>query len=321
MKKLLFVGIRYHGYTKAMIDEFERQGYAVTFYDIEPWSTSRKVLHSLLPAIYLRSRNSRHRTILARECSQLYDLVFFLQAHQFSPENLQQLRLAQPRARFVLYNWDSVGSLVNRGGDYRPLLPYFDRAYTFDRADAAELKIGYLPLFCVREFQGRIADEKAANCVYFVGNLENVRRYRAVHAFWHYCRQHDIPFSVYLACRPRMYLRLLAAGILPRGVRFGSVSQQEFLQMLDGAASVFDFANHDQAGFTMRVMENLCAGKKIITNNKSIKKEAFYTSERIFVFESLDFSEVDNFIKRPVASPDASLADYYIQNFVHKLLD
>jgi len=90
--------------------------------------------------------------------------------------------------------------------------------------------------------------------------------------------------------------------------------------MLDGATAVFDFANHDQSGFTMRVMENLCAGKKIITNNKMIREEVFYTPDRILVFDQLNFTQVMDFLEIPISSSNSIFEIYYVQNFARRLL-
>lgn len=319
MKNLLFIGIKYHSYTQALIEEFEKLGYKVSYFDIEPWNMGRKILHALFPEEYRKVLNRWHKKIVSYSRKQRYDLVFFLQVHQFSLENLRQLRIEQQTARFVLYNWDSVMALSKLEADYRPHLRYFDSAFTFDHSDSKALSINYLPLFCIRELQDRQVDRQIDRNVYFIGNLENIRRYRAVRAFENYCKLHRISFSIYLACRLRVFLRLLAMGVLPHGVRFREIERREFLAMLDKAAVVFDFANHEQSGFTMRVMENLCAGKKIITNNKEIMGAPFYTPDRICVFENLDFSEVKSFIETPISSPSDPLKEYYIQNFVRSL--
>lgn len=319
MKKLLFIGLDYHGYTRAIIEEFKGLGYEVTFHEIEPWTTLRKVYRRLSPDGYRRMRERYHRRIISETSGQKFDVVFFLQVHQFSMESLDLLKAAQPAAEFVLYYWDSVVGLANMGCDYRPYLGRFDRALTFDHHDAETLDIDYLPLFCTREFQGRETKSERSS-VYFVGNLENARRYRAVHAFGDFCRANGIPFRTFMRCRVRIFLHLIREGIIPKDIRFDSISRSDFLEMLDGATAVFDFANHDQSGFTMRVMENLCAGKKVITNNKMIREEVFYTQDRILVFDQLNFVQVMDFLEIPISSPNSIFEIYYVQNFARRLL-
>jgi len=314
--KVLFVGLDYYGYTKKIIQEFEAFGADVDFVDIQPGSVWMKAYRTLLPRSYQRKIGARHARIIEQSAATRYDRVVFLQAHQIAPSTLARLRALQPDARFVLYNWDALTT-----HDYLPQVPMFDEVYTFDPVDARTHGFHYLPLFCAREMQGLTRDCAPARSVYTVGNIVNPRRYDAIKAFEAYCRAHDIAFRAFMKISPVVYLRFLRSGRIPQGVSFRSIPQAEFVAMIEGCAATFDFANHQaQAGHTMRTFENLCGGKKIITNNQCVDTEPFFSEDRIFVYRGLDFTGVAEFLDQPLADPRAEFEQYHIQAFVQTLL-
>jgi hypothetical protein len=67
-------------------------------------------------------------------------------------------------------------------------------------------------------------------------------------------------------------------------------------------------------------MENLCAGRKIITNNREILKAPFYSPDRIHLFEDFDFSGVRHFLEVPLERPKEDFAVYHVQSFASRLL-
>lgn len=316
MKKLLLIGLRYHDYTAAIIDEISRQGYQVTYHEIQPRTLCFKALKVLSESAWQLRIDAHHRDILERERGNRYDHVLFIQAHQFSVTNLGALREQQRQARFVLYNWDAITT-----HDYRSHLANFDRVYTFDPDDARELDIGYLPLFCVREFQDLRRLDQHQRGVYFVGNIVSVQRYEALVAFKRYCAEQGLPLRSYMACTPRVYIRLLRAGYLATDVSLRSIAHPEFINIIERSTTVFDFANHRQSGYTMRIVENLCAGKKIITSNPRVRNEPFYTEDRFLVFEGLDFSAVRDFVACDLDEPDRRFEQFHVQTFVRTLLE
>ena len=315
-KNILVVGLRYHHYTDEIVAELRLLGHKVVFHDIQPRDLLMKTLRVSAFSWYQRRIDQHHLNILDAERSNRYDMVLFIQVHQMAMATLAALKRNQPAAEFVLYNWDSISN-----HDYRPYLHAFDRAYTFDPQDARAQGIGYLPLFCIRAFQGLHKREQQRRAIYFVGNIVSVQRYRAIQAFKRFCRHEGITFNSYLACTPYVMTWLLRAGHWPSDVSTSSINHSRFINMIETATTVFDFANHQQSGYTMRTMENLCAGKKIITGNPGIRAEPFYSPDRILVFDGLDFSGVKAFLDTPLLAPDADFPEFHLRSFTARLVD
>lgn len=314
-KKVLFVGLWYQDYTAAIIKEMKLAGYDVSYVDIQPRNIFFKILRTLSRSLYNKYLELHHSREITAAAGTKYDLVVFLQAHQMSQNNLLDLKRTQPKARFVLYNWDSLSN-----HDYRPQAPYFDQVYTFDRVDSEKHGFSYLPLFCIRPIHSLSKYRFRTRTVYMVGNIVNVKRYEAVVAFLDYCQKHGIDFQTYLVISPVVYFRMLRQGIIPKNVNFRSIDDRRFYDMIETSAAVFDFANHQQSGYTMRTIENLCAGKKIITNNKNVLNDYFYSPDRVMCFDGFDFSHVDEFLDIDLADPGREFEELNIQSFVKTLL-
>ena len=313
--KILFVGLDYHSYTLDIITEMKALGATVTFVDIQPRTFLFKVLRTLGRSLYVRYLEAHHASAIRAAESTVYDKVVFLQAHQMSLSNLARLREVQPAAEFTLYNWDALSN-----HDYRPQANSFHRVLTFDRRDALEHHYGYLPLFCQRAMQGLRRDRATPDSLFVVGNIVKPARYTAIESFRQYCSEHRLLFRQHLKISPVVWLHLIRSGVQATGVSLRSIDQAAFLNMIETNCATFDFANHAQSGQTMRMMESLCTGKKIVTNNTWVKVEPFYSPDRIHVFNGMDFGGVAEFLKRPLAEPEAEFAEYHIQSFVRQLL-
>jgi hypothetical protein len=315
MKNLLLIGLPYHHYTDEIVKELGNLGYRVSFHEIQPRTLYLKTLRVISPSRYQRALDRHHGAIIAQEAGRRYDVVLFIQAHQFSLANMAALKAQHAQSKFILYNWDAVTT-----HDYRPYLGFFDKVFTFDPEDARRYGVHYLPLFCIAPFQNLQKRGQDQRAIYFVGNIVSVQRYLALQQFKKYCQSVGVTFHCFMACSLLVLTRLLRKGILPTDVSLRSIPHQDFIAMIENSTAVFDFANHQQSGFTMRTIENLCAGKKLITNNARITGEAFYSPDRILLIEDLDFSGLRQFMARDLALPDETFPEFHIRSFLNTLV-
>ena len=313
---ILLIALHYHDYTAQISAELRALGHRVSVHDIQPRNLVMKTMRVTAPRRWQTRIDAHHAAILSAERGEDYDVVLFVQVHQMAQDMLLRFRRAFPVAKFILYNWDSIVQ-----HDYRLHLDAFDIVATFDPEDARRYDLLHLPLFCVRDFQRLERREQERRGVYFVGNIVNLARYEAIRNFRAYCSSEGIRLQAWLACSPVVQSRLVRSGVVPRGVTVRSIPRRRFIEMIETSTAVFDFANHRQSGYTMRVVENLCAGKKIITNNDRIADEPFYSPDRIHIFEGMNFSGVREFLARPLDNPDEDFADFHLQIFVQRLLD
>ena len=320
MGKILFIGWNYQDYTHEMVAELGEQGFSVTYYPLHPYSTPTKIRRIVSPQWATAVETKQQRIMVEKEKGNRYDIVFCLLPF-LKIENLAILKEQHREATFILYIWDAVAGYTRKGIDMQHYFDYFDKVYTFDMQDAVYYHINYLPLFCIRKYQDMAADGNDCNDnVYMVGNLADLRRYDAVKQFDLYCAKNDIHFDYFLKSTVTKNIKILRQGGSLRNLYLSSISNDKLSEMIRNSAAVFDFANHVQNGFTMRLMENLCAGKKIITNNKNVLAAPFYSPDRFFIYDNLDFDGVQEFLQKPLADPKKRFEEYHLSSFVKKII-
>ena len=269
----------------------------------------------MLPNFYRKSLIKYHKDIIAKESDTQYDYVFFIQVHHFSLENIKQLRKSQSQSSFILYNWDSLTT-----HDYQAYLKYFDTVFTFDKADAVKLNIRYLSLFSLPEYFRVQASDKPFYDLYFVGAIVTLNRYKAIQELEKFCQSKNLNFKKYLQCSPYILMKLALKGFSIKGLSLKSISANDIIKIMDKSVAVFDFANHSQSGYTMRLIENMCAGKKIVTSNTNIIHEDFYSDDRFLLVKNLDFSELNYFLNKPITKT-TSFHHFSLSHWVDKILE
>ena len=319
MGKILFIGWDYQNYTREMVAELGKQFFSVTYHPLHPYSTPTKIRRLVSPQWATDVETKQQRVMVEKEKENRYDIVFCLLPF-LKIENLAILKEQHREATFILYIWDAVAGYTRKGIDMRRYFGYFDKVYTFDMHDAISYHINYLPLFCIRKYHEIVSNYDCNDNVYMVGNLADLRRYDAVKHFELYCAKHDIHFDYFLKSTVTKNIKILRQGGSLRNLYLSSISNDKLSEMIRNSAAVFDFANHVQNGFTMRLMENLCAGKKIITNNKNVLAAPFYSPDRFFIYDNLDFDGVQEFLRTPLPDPEKRFEEYHLSSFVKKII-
>ncbi|GGA11989.1 hypothetical protein GCM10010923_23370 [Blastomonas marina] len=315
MARILFIGIDFHSYPREIRAAGERLGHTVDFHPLEDRSFAAKTAKKLAGGIYRKQLDAYHRRIVEQSAGKDYDVVLFIQVHHMAPETVQRLRELHPSARFVLYNWDSLTT-----HDFTPWLPFFDHAATFDPEDAEALGIAYLPLFAIPTFFEIDRDRPKDFDLYFVGAIGTLHRFDALARLHAFAEQHGLATHFHLVCSPVMRATLLRKrkpipGLTGKGIGFDSV-----IDLLERSRGTFDFANHRQSGYTMRVIENMCAERKIVTENRRILDEPFYREDRFHVVDGHDFSGVPEFLARPIESI-LDTSQFSIDNWLRQLVE
>ena len=295
MKKLLFIGLDYYHYPQVIIEGFEKMGYSVEFYPIEPRTLIYKTSRYLLKSFYNYKMNTYHRKIINQKRSIDYDIVFFITTHFFSLENLKLLKDTQKNARFISYHWDSVQQY-----DYLQTNVFFDKVLSFDRNDCLTYNdVDYLPLFASGIYNKKSSQENTTIDIYTVSSIVNPERYILINNFKVYCLDNNISFYFHLKVTLITYVKIiLTIKSFPKDVSFKTLDQEVMKGVVESSNAVLDVKNNKQSGLTMRVIENIVAGKKIVTTNTNILHEEFYDENSIFILKSDNISQVKEFVKK-----------------------
>lgn len=93
------------------------------------------------------------------------------------------------------------------------------------------------------------------------------------------------------------------------------IEYKDYLDLISESAILLDYAEPNNHGLSMRVLEAIYFKKKLITNNVAIKNEKFYNKNNIFVIEAVEkdqLEELYNFCKSPYQDiDDDQYLEYY----------
>lgn len=292
VSRILFIALDYYHYPKVISDMIRSMEYEVEFYPIEPRNLFFKVTRYVAKPIYRFFLSRYHKKIILKTKKKNYEKIFFITTHFFSKKNLSNLKKTHKESLFIAYHWDSLNQY-----NYLNTLDYFDKVYSFDRKDCLNLNLEYLPLFASGVYQDLDDNFKINYDIYTIASIVNPRRYDMIDEFRSFCIENKIRYKFHLKVTPLTYLRIILGGRIPKGVSFKSLKKSQMRKIVESSNVVLDVPNHQQSGLTMRVIENLHAGKKVITTNKNILNENFYFSDQIFFIPSKQKAKLISFIK------------------------
>lgn len=299
-KRILFIGIGFYDYEASIVARLRRYGATVQPFFDRPAIFRRGPLAPLLRrtgAKVLRLIR-RHENRILRGATGSYDFVLVIKSIDLRPEFLDALRSRLPRAEFILYQWDALSRLPGIESRF----PYFDRILTFDRKDAAARPgLQFRPLF-YRENPGLPNATHNGYCAIdlcFVGflysdRLEMIRRLQAD------AQSQGLSFFVYLYTGVYTTLKLARARNA-RNIHFRPLSYRKLMDLNRRSAVILDLPHAAQSGMTMRAIEALGLGKKLITTASDVVHYDFFSIENVQVIRGGDLGLDRGFICKPPA--------------------
>lgn len=311
-KRVLLIAPKFFGYEADIQREIERRGAQVDFLPDRPFTSSwlKAMARVYRPAVSVYSERAMEQRI-RETCTAPYDVVLVIIGEALTESHIRTLRSLNPKARFVLYMWDSFDNkkFVKQN------LVHFDAASTFDRQDAKACGMQFRPLFYVPGFdQG---DQQAIEYeVSFIGTAHS-DRYRIVHnlqaalpkgarTFFYLFLQAPWVFTV-----RRVFDRNLA-GSRRDEFRFDSIPKAKVQQVFARSFAILDIEHPKQTGLTMRTFEAIGARKKLITTNRDVANYDFYHPENILICERNKMPEIPaGFFQTPYRELDAELMHKY----------
>lgn len=325
---MLFLSYEYFDYHVHIQQTLEEAGAEVDTFPVWKYRTrwekivftSLRLTNKKLFAAYNRNYS---QSILNAIAGREYDYVFVIAGFELPTDFYAELRQRHPRAVFINYHWDSIKTTMF-GNTYLDIVPFFDKVYSFDRNDCETYdNIHYLPLFYIRDYellrQENVEMEQDIDLL-FIGSLCEYRRYSYVKEIERFCQNQGIRFVHYMLVSQRFYVNNLLHGRRLTNVKFRKLSAGEIINYLRRSKVVVDLPHHFQAGLTMRVLETLGAGKKLITGNANIMKEPFYDPALISLLD-VNKPAVDiDFIKQDVGKHwNPKIEECSLSNWLRKL--
>ncbi|MBU0540824.1 MAG: hypothetical protein KKC58_00370 [Gammaproteobacteria bacterium] len=318
-RNVLLIGIGFYDYELAIADELQRQGATVFLYDELPSYLRRGALASLLRRFKVDVRGQvriHHETILNEVSGHHIDHLLVIKGEHITPWFLDSLRAAHRKVQLISYHWDSLARYPSLVG----LQSYFDKVYTFDAEDAKRFPDFKLrPLFFRPEIAQKLSN--AVNEIYdlsFVGWLHH-DRLRQVDDIHLWADKHGLRTLFYLYTGWFSSTRLSLQG---RGkfVKSRSMDFIKYVNLLHNSRAIVDLPHPEQTGLTMRAIEAVGAGKKLITTSRTIVNYDFYRKENILIIDGGYPQIDDHFLDTPtVELPAETIARYSLHEWVRQL--
>jgi len=276
-KKIIFIAPSYFNYHELIIENLEKNGFSVDFLeDIN--SGFLYTLFSKSAFVFKKYKESFQKKALSKLKNGNYDLMIVIGGKAFDLEFWSYIKDKYDFKK-ILYQWDSLKNF-----DYRGMSHFFDVVKTFDSVDAKNQEIVYLPLF----YKGKIdsyVDEDID--LLFIG-IWHSDRIEILNKITEYANVNNLKFcfKVYYPRYMYLYLVYVKKCMMPSNFFiFKTVSTELMTNYYQRAKCIIDINHPDQSGLTMRTIETIGRGKKLITTNSHIKQESFYNDKMIQVID------------------------------------
>lgn len=299
-------------YHLSISETLRSMGYAVTWWDERASSAIwYKLALRLFPAWTVRWSE---RSFLER-LSQLDPVsishVLVIKGEGLSKRVALKMRETLAWASMGLYLWDSV---ENVKGVFN-ILPSFDSVATFDPVDAKNFGWIYRPLFWRNTSVGNGVPGAALFDWCFIGTIHS-DRHRVIHRLRQRDSQQGRSFVfAYFQSPLMLFMRRLGDWTLwfaPKGsLSTKSMPAAEVAQKVACSRAVLDVEHPRQRGFTMRTIETLLAGKKLVTTNKHILTSNLYHPSRVHLISRVSPEIPAEFLKQPYIGVSDELRIYY----------
>lgn len=310
-KKVLFIAANFFGYASDIQCEIESRGATVNYLEDRPFSDAWKIaLAKLFPSLMQKFSNRYYRNKLKSYGDVHYDLVFVITGESLTQELLKEIRLSSPKAKFVLYIWDSI---LNKPGILR-LLDCYDEKYSFEKTAITNTKIKFRSLFFTSGFENVHATE-IKFLASFIGTMHS-DRYSvlsqikksipvAANVFFYFYIQAPWVYWIYKLTKPSFMQSTIT------DFKFKQLDKKTVQRVFFESKVILDIEHPSQSGLTMRTIEALGAKKKLITTNQNVASYDFFNVNNIYIIDRADPVIPEEFFESEYEVPPEKIYNKY----------
>ena len=195
---------------------------------------------------------------------------------------------------------------------------YFDDIFVFDPDDVKkypEAALHFLPNCYFGEPDFSIPSE--IDLLYIGQFIE--KRHQQLSSIHNYLESQQMHYSSYTSLYQGRDFIPLHHKILHHKI---STTYQENLDFVKKSKTLIDFKRDEHDGLSLRFFEAMQYGKKIITDNFSVKNYDFYHPNNIFVTNYVNLEGLVDFLQSPYQSLPSELVEKYsFKNWINTILN
>jgi hypothetical protein len=317
-KRILFIAARFFGYEDEISGRLRYWGAEVDYYDQRPSNSFlTKALIRINNKILSRRIERYYAQIAALTKGRMYDFVLMISPESVTKEALMTLRQVHTGSRFVLYMWDS---LRNKSQSILEVLPLFDLRFSFDReTEFTGLHFHHRPLFFLNEYSKLANRAEAQEMRYdatFVGTIHS-DRFRILKILAKQFEGAGLSYfyHMYFPSRVLYYMRFLMNrefwSTTVDQFQFSALRKEEVISCIGASKIIIDIHHPQQTGLTMRTLEAIGAGRKLITTNSDVRNYDFYSPANIAIVDRKQLSIDPQFFHREMVELDPFIYNRY----------
>lgn len=317
-KKIALFCPAFFGYDNDIKDTLEESGAKVFLYDERVFTSTlgrglvRLGFHRLVSPYIDRFYSEN----LVNKASEL-DYILLVNPETVPVEVLKRAKKNNPKIKIITYMWDSF----NNKPYSNKYIEVSSSFFTFDPSDAKEHNVAFLPLFYVNEYEN-LSNKEVKYDLTFIGTAHSERFESVSNIVKHFDNKFLFFYCPsYMVFLFKKYMKGELQGLNLSDVSFSSMSRDKVLDLIAKTNTIIDISHPSQIGLTMRTIEMLGAGKKIVTTNSQILSYDFYhPSNILYVDDKTSAEEINSFVNAPYSPIESELRKKYsINSWIERL--
>ncbi len=289
--KLLFISPIFFDYEKKIKKVLESQYSNVIFKSEIPFNSTfiyyaLKRINKSVAHFFLMRYNHQLLELIQQE---KIDRIFIIRGFGLNENFFRSLKSIRRDIHIFHYQWDSLsivpnGEMISRYANYN---------YSFDLKDTiSNIQFKHLPLFYTenKPKESALSKKDAQEIdLLFIGSYHSSRNEIVAKAHVA-CEKHGLKFKSHIYMPFFSYLRniLTTNDVNFKDISFKKIPYKKYQSMLDHTKVVLDIPYSTQTGATMRTIETLSKGKKLVSTNNMLESELFYSSDNIQFWNTHD---------------------------------
>lgn len=277
-----------HNYNLDIITAYENNGYKVVFIPDFDESIHKRIIRKYSDKAIKKLQEHYLRIRISKIEITEFEKILIIRGYAFSESLVSYIKAKFQESLLFLYQWDplSISKFDVKA------LKYFDKCYSFDRNDCKQYKLlSYLPLFYKKFNVEQDISPKPKYDFSFVGSIHTNRFEVLSHlipqfeenGYTYYIKCYIHIINYYLGCLKNIsgYRKFPK-----KYITFKQIPREHVQRIFSMSNIVIDISHKLQSGLSIRIIEVLGKNKKILTTNKNIKYDSFYSEKMIGILEN-----------------------------------
>lgn len=213
----------------------------------------------------------------------------------------------------ILYLYDSV----ERYPETLKHINLYNQIFSFEKRDCEKHSFIFRPLFYIDEFLDKEEIE-----VYDICSIASYypNRFQLFKKIYKQVPHLKIYLKLYISLKSIIRNMLFKLILYPNIITTKSMPFSDLSKIQAQSKAILDIKHPKQEGLTIRTLETMALGKKLITTNPDIKNYDFYNSNNIYILNESNIDGLPIFMKKKnIPVPTEIKSKYSIEYFINEI--